>query len=124
MYHIKIVGNYSSNLIEAKTCIKSTWKILKQSCKLIYMVNYSSKILKIYNTIHKNNWRFGGVTYRREVDPNISKNGGLNKDIEKSVQEQQEHEFGQRQSDFLGERKKGLGAHLVESLVGPTWPTG
>jgi hypothetical protein len=47
----------------------------------------------------------GGVTYRRTIDPNFSRNAGLSKEIENPGEEQQELEFQLGVSLFSGERK-------------------
>jgi hypothetical protein len=53
-------------------------------CILIYTITYKAKILKKYLTKRNFTWTSGGVTYRRTNAPNLSRNVGLSKEIEKS----------------------------------------
>jgi hypothetical protein len=50
----------------------------------MYPATYNAKILKKYFTKRNSTWTSGGVTYRRTSAPNLSRNDGLSKEIEKS----------------------------------------
>jgi hypothetical protein len=47
------------------------------------LVTYNAKILKEYFTKRNSTWTSGGVTYRRTIAPNLNRNDGLSKEIEK-----------------------------------------
>jgi hypothetical protein len=57
---------------------------MDQACILIYPVTYNAKIHKKYFTKQNSTWTSGGVTYWRTIAPNLSRNDGLSKEIEKS----------------------------------------
>ena len=86
--------------------------------KLISRVIYSSKILNLYKTIQDSNWRGEGVTYRRRFAPNLSKNNGLNKEIENSSTQEQELGFEQWGVIFSSERERVEGGSPGGALQG------